>query len=69
MTGTAKPRGAAALQACMGGWCTQRDHCPNYHAEFRGQPSERLCDHGREIARVIPIAVQPLPSQNLTEAA
>lgn len=35
-------------QACMGGWCTKREHCPHYHAEFRHDPSECLCIPGKD---------------------
>ncbi len=38
----------ATHMACMGGWCALRDQCPQYHAEFRGQPSERLCRTGQD---------------------
>lgn len=46
------------LQACMGGWCTQRDHCAHFHADDRNQPAERLCMRGDEVARdVFPVRV------------
>lgn len=35
-------------QACMGGWCTKRQHCPHYHSEHRHQPEERLCIPGED---------------------
>lgn len=36
-------------QACMGGWCTKRDHCANYHAATPSQqPAERLCPPGQD---------------------
>lgn len=35
-------------QACMGGWCRLRHHCPHYHAENRSDPSERLCYPGED---------------------
>jgi hypothetical protein len=35
-------------QACMGGWCARRDHCPHFHAEDRRQPAERLCERGHD---------------------
>lgn len=34
--------------ACMGGWCLKRQHCPNYHAEDRSEPEERLCAPGQD---------------------
>lgn len=37
-----------SLQACMGGWCTKRQHCLNYHSEDRREPEERLCEPGRD---------------------
>jgi hypothetical protein len=39
---------APFAQACMGGWCALRDHCPHFHATFRGAPSERLCHPGQD---------------------
>lgn len=36
------------LTACMGGWCTRRQHCPHYHAENRSEPEERLCLPGQD---------------------
>lgn len=38
----------APAQACMGGWCTKRDHCPHFHATDRRQPAERLCLPGAD---------------------
>lgn len=38
----------AFLAACMGGWCTHRDHCGAYHAMNRQEPAERLCARGEE---------------------
>ncbi len=36
-------------QSCMGGWCTRRDHCANFHAASLEQtPAERLCPPGRD---------------------
>lgn len=35
-------------RACMGGWCTLREHCPHYHAIRRDSPSERLCTPGQD---------------------
>lgn len=59
--------------ACMGGWCALRDQCPAYHAEFRGQPSERLCRTGQdgksdvvELQFVRPLNPIPMPSQQVT---
>lgn len=37
-----------STQACMGGWCAQRDKCPHYHAVNRGAPHERLCISGQD---------------------
>lgn len=37
-----------SVQPCMGGWCTKRQHCPNYHAEDRREPEERLCMPGAD---------------------
>jgi hypothetical protein len=34
--------------ACMGGWCSKRQHCPQYHAESLAEPSERLCEPGHD---------------------
>ena len=39
---------SAMVLACLGGWCQIRDRCQHYHAEFRGQPSERLCIPGQD---------------------
>lgn len=38
-----------SLTPCMGGWCTKRQHCANYHAasELR-QPEERMCPPGND---------------------
>jgi hypothetical protein len=37
------------VQSCMGGWCTKRQRCPNYHAATPGQrPEERLCLPGED---------------------
>lgn len=36
------------LIACMGGWCTKREACANYHAEDRRYPAERLCLNGED---------------------
>lgn len=36
-------------QACMGGFkCRIREGCANYHAEYREEPSERLCKRGED---------------------
>ena len=45
---TARAFGPIQFAPCMGGWCALRDHCPHYHAAFRGQPAERLCPPGRD---------------------
>jgi hypothetical protein len=35
--------------ACMGGWCGQRNGCPNYLTrQGRGEPAERLCLKGQD---------------------
>jgi hypothetical protein len=58
-------------RACMGGWCALRDHCPHYHASFRGEPAERLCPPGRDgLSEVVqldlrPATVFPIHSQTL----
>lgn len=31
------------VKPCMGGWCQRRESCPNYHANNRSNPMERLC--------------------------
>lgn len=37
------------MMPCMGGWCTRRSTCPNYHAGREGvTPDDRLCLPGRE---------------------
>ena len=37
------------MNSCMGGWCTRRDHCANYHAASAQEiPAERLCPPGRD---------------------
>lgn len=33
---------------CMGGFCSSRDHCANYHSERLQAPSERLCGEKEE---------------------
>lgn len=49
--------------ACMGGWCTKREHCPHYHAEYRHQPAERLCVPGMDgFSDVVPIRLTLPPS-------
>lgn len=46
---TARARAfSAPVQACMGGWCAKRDHCPHFHATDRRQPAERLCVPGSD---------------------
>lgn len=45
-------------QACMGGWCRKREHCPHFHAIDRRAPAERLCVPGADgigIARPVVI--------------
>jgi hypothetical protein len=66
----------AAIQACMGGWCTKRDHCAHYHAEHRGQPAERLCVPGAdgmgfaiEVFPHLPLPSQMMPAPVLIEEA
>jgi hypothetical protein len=34
--------------ACMGGFCSERNACPNHNAEDRRNPVERLCHPGEE---------------------
>jgi len=34
--------------SCMGGWCLKRSSCSHFLAEDRSQPSERLCEPGRD---------------------
>ena len=52
------PTDAVMLRACMGGWCTQRDHCGAFHAMHRVNPSERLCARGDERPTPVrPVAV------------
>jgi len=37
------------MNACMGGWCRIRGRCPNYtEADRDTEPSERLCEPGRD---------------------
>lgn len=50
------------LSPCMGGWCTLRDRCPNYHAAAPNRhPSERLCLPGADgISDVQVIQVLPV---------
>lgn len=36
------------LPACMGGFCSHRSHCAQYHAENRQHVVERLCERGQE---------------------
>lgn len=39
----------SALQSCMGGWCTKRDHCAHFHAASETEhPAERLCPPGQD---------------------
>jgi len=45
------------VQSCMGGWCTQRDRCPNYHAADRTEPSERLCQPGHDRVQEQPVTL------------
>lgn len=49
--------GYVEVTACMGGWCTKRDHCANYHADDRSNPVERLCEPGADVHT--PIRVYP----------
>ena len=51
------------LHPCMGGWCTQRDRCANYHSDFPREPSERLCNPGQEKPTTIVRLARVLPSQ------
>jgi hypothetical protein len=38
--------------ACMGGWCSLRNGCPNYLTrQGRGEPAERLCVKGADGVR------------------
>ena len=48
MTTEPTPARFPARQACMGGWCTKRDHCVHFHAENRSEPAERLCMPGAD---------------------
>ncbi len=41
-------RASAALPACMGGWCAQRDHCAHHVTDDRRYVVERLCERGAE---------------------
>lgn len=50
-------------QACMGGWCTKRDHCAHYHAANTNQPAERLCPPGQDGAGSI--TLQPLEDDEM----
>jgi hypothetical protein len=43
-------------QACMGGWCKERETCEHYNAENRSDPVERLCS---SVPAPKPIVVQP----------
>jgi hypothetical protein len=37
------------IQPCMGGGCSKRQACRNYHAATPDQqPAERLCEKGRD---------------------
>ena len=49
-------------KACLGGWCRIRANCPHYNAEDRSEPSERLCERGRDgvIADATPVRVAML---------
>lgn len=44
--------------SCMGGWCTQREHCALYHAADRRNPVERLCEAGPD--GQVPEPVRPV---------
>jgi hypothetical protein len=45
--------------ACMGGWCALRDDCPRYHAQSGEEPSERLCEPGRDgVSATYPVRIQ-----------
>ncbi len=38
------------IRPCLGGWCTQRQRCPHYHAASPDIPAEdgRLCLPGKD---------------------
>lgn len=38
----------ATLPACMGGWCSHRDHCARHVTPHRSNVVERLCERGNE---------------------
>lgn len=50
------------LPACMGGWCTQRDHCARFHAEDRREPAERLCQPGHDGVVVVEPTRERVPT-------
>lgn len=42
---------APSTEACMGGWCRKREHCPQYRPgadDDASPPAERLCEHGAD---------------------
>ena len=41
-------RTAAAVPACMGGWCRHRNGCALHLREDRQAPVERMCARGQE---------------------
>jgi hypothetical protein len=41
-------RTAAAVPACMGGWCRHRNGCALHLRDDRRHPVERLCSRGEE---------------------
>lgn len=49
------------MKACMGGWCLERDWCPNYQLGGEAQ-DKRLCVPGRDgegIDEIIRLSLPP----------
>jgi hypothetical protein len=60
----------ALLPACMGGWCTKRDHCAHFHADDRREPAERLCVPGSDgVGLFQPIVIHRPGAAQVLEAA
>lgn len=61
MRTTEAPRARAyflALPACMGGFCSHREHCGRHVTPHRERVVERLCERGSETPQPVFIVEQ-----------
>ena len=52
----ARARLAAGGPACMGGWCTERDTCPQHLTDDREHVVERVCKPSVDPLPFVPVA-------------